>query len=145
MATEQIIRAVMTGGTECVGENDSIVEATKKLAQLNVGLSICGEDERVNGMLTEHDIVARVLVLGQDPAQTRAGNTSYGKPVTIGAEDTLQDALKTMIDHNVRRLPVIDGRQLVGHERGSLGHEWRRRSAPCRHLQQLRLGGRLLV
>ena len=116
MATEQqTVRHVMTGGTECVGENDSIMEAAKKLAQLNVdALPICGEDERLKGMLTEHDIVARVLALGKDPQQSRAGELGYGKPVTIGADDTLQDALKTMTDHNVRRLPVIDGRQMWG-------------------------------
>jgi hypothetical protein len=85
-----------------------------------------------------------------EPGVDQGGEHGFGKPVTSGADDMLQDVLKTVsdqrvTDHHVRRLPVIDGRQLVGHERGSLGHEWRRGSAPCRHLQQLRLGGRLLI
>ena len=135
----------MTGRIECVSENDSIVEATKKLTQINFAApSSCGEDERLKGMVTERDIVARLIALGQDPAQTRAAH-GYGKSVTVGANDTLQDALKTTTDRNVKRLPMIDGRQLVGHERGSLGHEWRRGSKSCRCLQQLRLRGRLLV
>jgi CBS domain-containing protein len=115
MAMRQTVRDVMTGGTECVGENETLVEAAKKLAQLDVdALPICGEDERLKGMLTEHDIVTRALALGKDPTQTRAGELGYGKPVTIGADDTLEDALKTMTDHNVRRLPVIADRQLIG-------------------------------
>jgi CBS domain-containing protein len=115
MAMRHTVRDVMTGGTECVGENETLVEAAKKLAQLDVdALPICGEDERLKGMLTEHDIVTRALALGKDPAQTRAGELGYGKPVTIGADDTLEDALKTMTDHNVRRLPVIADRQLIG-------------------------------
>ena len=59
-----------------------------------------------------------------EPGVDQGGEYGFGKPVTIGADESLQVVLKTMTDHHVRRLPVIDGRQLVGHERGSLGHEW---------------------
>ena len=45
------------------------------------------------------------------PAELGAGD---GKTVTIGADDPIDEALRTMIDHKVRRLPVIDGRELVG-------------------------------
>ena len=108
-------REVMTGGTQCVGENDTLVEAAQKLAHLDVdGLPICGEDNRLKGFITSHSIITRAIAVGRDPSQSKVGDFAYGKPVTIGADDTLQDALKTMTDHNVRRLPVIDGRQLVG-------------------------------
>lgn len=43
-----------------------------------------------------------MLTLGQDLAQTRTGEHGYGKPATVGEDDTLQDALKTMTYHNVR-------------------------------------------
>ncbi|WP_367180627.1 CBS domain-containing protein [uncultured Microbacterium sp.] len=49
-----------------------------------------------------------------DPAITRAGDLAEGKPVTIGADDTLEEAMATMQEHQVRRLPVIDGHDLVG-------------------------------
>jgi predicted transcriptional regulator len=108
-------REVMTGGTECVGENDTLVEAAQKLAHFDVdGLPICGEDNRLKGIITSHSIVTRSIALGQDPSQTKAGSLGYGKPITIGADDSIEDALKTMTDHNVRRLPVIDGHDLVG-------------------------------
>jgi CBS domain-containing protein len=51
---------------------------------------------------------------GKDPASTRAGELGEGKPVTIGADDSLQEALKTMAQYKVRRLPVIDGHDLIG-------------------------------
>jgi CBS domain-containing protein len=109
------VRNIMTGGTECVSENDTMVEAAKKLAQLNVdALPICGEDETLRGMITEHDLVSRGLALGKNPNETKVGEFGYGKPVTIGAADSLELALKTMTDHNVRRLPVIDGKELIG-------------------------------
>ena len=108
-------RQVMTGGTECVGENDTLVEAAQKLAHFDVdGLPICGEDNRIKGFVTSHGIVTRAIALGKDPKKTRVKEFAYGKPITIGADDTIEDALKTMTDHNVRRLPVIDGHDLVG-------------------------------
>jgi len=108
-------REVMTGGAECVQENETVLEAAKKLASLDVGsMPICGEDNRLKGMLTDRDIVVKVLAEGKDPASTTAGELGEGKPVTIGADDSVDEALRTMIDNKVRRLPVIDGHDLVG-------------------------------
>jgi len=108
-------RDVMTGGVECIGENDTITEAAKRLAELDVGaMPICGEDNRLKGMLTDRDIVVKVLAKGKDPASTKAGELGEGKPVTIGADDSIDEALRTMADHKVRRLPVIDGHELIG-------------------------------
>jgi CBS domain-containing protein len=108
-------REVMTSGAECVGENETVVEAAKKMAQLDVGaLPICGEDDRLKGMLTDRDIAVKVLAKEKDPASTKAGELGEGKPVTIGADDSVDEALATMKEHKVRRLPVIDGHDLVG-------------------------------
>ncbi|MBW3605998.1 MAG: CBS domain-containing protein [Actinobacteria bacterium] len=105
----------MTGGAECVGENESVLDAAKMMADLDVGaVPICGEDNRLKGMLTDRDIVVKVLAQGKDPAQTQAGELGQGKPVTIGADDSVALALETMAEHKVRRLPVIDGQELIG-------------------------------
>ena len=108
-------RDVMTGHAECIGENDTVLDAAKRLAELDVGaMPICGEDNRLKGMLTDRDIVVKVLAKGKDPASTKAGELGEGKPVTIGADDSVDEALRTMADHGVRRLPVIDGHDLIG-------------------------------
>jgi CBS domain-containing protein len=108
-------REVMTGGVECIGENDTITDAAKRLAELNVGaMPICGEDNRLKGMLTDRDIAIKVIAQGKDPNTTKAGDLAEGKPVTIGADDSVDEALRTMKDHKVRRLPVIDGHDLIG-------------------------------
>jgi CBS domain-containing protein len=105
----------MTGGTECVGENDTVLDAAKRLAELDVGsMPICGEDNRLKGMLTDRDIVVKVLAQGKDPSEVTAGELGEGKPVTIGADDSVEESLQTMKEHKVRRLPVIDGHDLVG-------------------------------
>jgi CBS domain-containing protein len=108
-------REVMTGGAECIGENDTLADAARRLAELDVGaMPICGEDNRLKGMLTDRDIVVKALAQGRDPSSTRAGELAEGKPVTIGADDSVDLALRTMKDHKVRRLPVIDGHDLIG-------------------------------
>ena len=111
----QKARDIMTGSPECVGEKDSILDASKKLQKLNVGaMPICGEDNRLKGMLTDRDIVIKVIAEGRDVNTTTAGELAQGKPVTIGADDSIQEAIKTMSEHQVRRLPVIDGHDLIG-------------------------------
>ena len=108
-------RELMTKGAECVGENETLVDAARKMRDLDVGaLPICGEDNRLKGMLTDRDIVVKCVADGGDPNTVTAGSSAQGKPVTIGADDSVEEALRTMAKHQVRRLPVIDGHDLVG-------------------------------
>jgi CBS domain-containing protein len=108
-------REIMSGGVECVGENETLVDAAKKMRDLDVGsLPICGEDKRLKGMLTDRDIVVKCLAEGGDPSTTTAGSLAEGKPVTIGADDDLDELVRTMAQYKVRRLPVIDGHDLIG-------------------------------
>jgi len=108
-------REIMTPDATCVGENETVADAARKMAQLDVGsLPICGEDDRLKGMITDRDIVTQVIAKGRDPKNVRAGDLGHGKPVTIGADDDAGEILSTMASHKVRRLPVIDGHKLVG-------------------------------
>ena len=64
-------RDIMTGGAECVGENETLVDAARKMRDLDVGsLPICGDDQRLKGMITDRDIVVRCLADGGDPSAT---------------------------------------------------------------------------
>ena len=108
-------REIMSGGVDCIGENETVTEAARKMAQLGVGaLPICGEDDRLKGMLTDRDIVVKVIAAGKDPNSCKAGELAEGKPVTIGADDSLEELVRTMAQYEVKRLPVIDGHRLVG-------------------------------
>ncbi|MEU4425354.1 CBS domain-containing protein [Actinoplanes sp. NPDC024001] len=108
-------REIMSRDVTCVGEKESLAEAARKMADLNVGsLPICGEDNRLHGMLTDRDIVVKALAKGRNPADITAAELASGKPITIGADDDAAEILRTMSQYKVRRLPVIDGHQLVG-------------------------------
>jgi CBS domain-containing protein len=105
----------MTGSAECARSTDSLVDVAKKMRDLDVGaLPICGDDDRLKGMITDRDIVVKCVADGADPSTVQADSFAEGKPVTIGADDSVEEALRTMTEHGVRRLPVIDGHELVG-------------------------------
>jgi CBS domain-containing protein len=108
-------REIMTEHAECARSDDTLADAARKMRDLGVGaLPICGEDDRLKGVITDRDIVVRCVAEGSDPASTPVSTLAEGKPVTIGADDPIDEALRTMIEHGVRRLPVIDGDRLIG-------------------------------
>ena len=109
-------RDIMSPDCTCVGENDTVLDAAERLAELDVGaMPICGEDDRLKGMVTDRDIVVKVLAKGKDPSSTPVSElATQDEVVTIGADDPIDEALRTMASHKVRRLPVIDGHELVG-------------------------------
>ena len=107
-------RDIMTGGADCVREHDTLVDAARRMRDLDVGaLPICGDDDRLKGMITDRDIAVKAVADSTD-LSTEVGAFAQGKPVTIGADDSVDEALRTMASHKVRRLPVIDGDRLVG-------------------------------
>ena len=110
-----VARELMTPDPTCVKEDETLVDAARKMRDLDVGaLPICGSDDRLKGMLTDRDIVVKCLAQGGDPTTATAGDLAEGKPVTVGADDDIRVALEMMQKHQVRRLPVIDDHKLVG-------------------------------
>jgi CBS domain-containing protein len=107
-------RDIMSGDAECVGANDTLRDAAKRMQDLDVGsLPICGDDDRLQGMITDRDI-ALAVADGKDPQSTTVIDLGAHEVVTVGADDSLDVVLDTMAQHQVRRLPVIDGHNLVG-------------------------------
>ena len=107
-------RDIMTATPDFVDGSTTVLDVAKKLATGNYGsLPIC-DGEKVTGMITDRDIVVKVLAEGKDPASTKVIDLVQGEVVTIGADDSIEDAARTMAKHQVRRLPVIDGTKLVG-------------------------------
>jgi CBS domain-containing protein len=110
-----VARDIMSTDPRCVREDETLVDAARLMRELDVGaLPICGNDDRLKGMITDRDIVVKCIADGGDPSSVRAGSLAEGKPITIGADDDIREALRVMQDYQVRRLPVIDGHDLVG-------------------------------
>src|SRR3954468_4641416 len=106
----------MEKDVEFVGADDTVEAAAKKMAKTDVGaLPICNDERRLQGMITDRDIAVKVVAKGKDPKKMRVSEVAdQPEVVTIGADDSVDEALRTMKDKKVRRLPVIDGREVVG-------------------------------
>jgi CBS domain-containing protein len=108
-------REIMTPNPVCMRSSETVYDAAQRMAELGVGaLPICGEDNRLKGMITDRDVVVKVIAQQHDPRAVHVGELAQGEAVTIGADDDIDELLTTMAEHQVRRLPVIDGHTLVG-------------------------------
>lgn len=113
MATKTA-RDVMTRHVEVIRSDETVDVAAKRLADHDIGAMPICDGERLTGMLTDRDIVTKVVAKGKDPAKVRAGELATGKPVYVKAGDSLDDAMRAMAEHKIRRLPVIEDDKLVG-------------------------------
>lgn len=106
---------IMHPGAECIEENATLHTAAQKMRDLGVGaLPICGEDDRLHGIITDRDIVLKCIAEGIDPRECSAGQLASGKPFYANAEDDVERVLEMMISHQIKRVPVIENKRLVG-------------------------------
>jgi CBS domain-containing protein len=108
-------REIMTRGADCARVDETVTDAARKMRDLGVGaLPICGDDNKLAGMITDRDIVMKCVAEGMDTTEVPVRDYAGDEVVTIGADDSLEEAVATMTKAGVRRLPVIDGHDLVG-------------------------------
>jgi CBS domain-containing protein len=108
-------REIMTADPVCVRSSDSVLDAAMRMAELDIGsLPICGEDNKLKGLITDRDIVVKVIAEAKDPRAVHVGELAQGEAITVGADDSAEEILATMRQHQVRRLLVTDGHDLVG-------------------------------
>src|SRR5215210_4873364 len=111
----QTVGDIMTSGAESIGDNDTILDAARRLAEQDVGaMPVCDAGGTIHGMLTDRDVVVKVIAEGRDPGEVTAGELAEGPVATVNPDDSLEDALKRMAREGVRRLPVVEGDDLVG-------------------------------
>ena len=109
-------REIMTPGATWCPEDATAAEAARKMSDGNIGaLPVCGSDGKLTGVVSDRDLAVKVVAEGRDPSSVQLSELiNGGEVVTIGADDSVEEAIRTMKDHAVRRLPVIDGTDLVG-------------------------------
>jgi CBS domain-containing protein len=92
----------------------SVADAATVMAQEDVGPIPIMEGDRLVGILTDRDIVVRVVAEGRDPKSTTVGEVASTNLVTVSPDENLDRALHLLAEQRVRRLPVIEGDTLVG-------------------------------
>jgi CBS domain-containing protein len=107
----QSIREVMTADPRTVEPNDSVVDAARQMRDGDVGDVLVTENGGLAGILTDRDIAVRVVAEGRDPQSTKVGDVCTRDPVTLTVDQTVEDAIRIVREHDVRRIPVVqDGR-----------------------------------
>jgi CBS domain-containing protein len=110
------VSEVMTPEVECASPSTSIQEAARKMRDLDVGpLPVCGDNDRLVGMLTDRDIVIRAIAEGLDPKTTRIQDMMTPDVIYCFEDQGLEEAAQLMKESQVRRLVVLNrDKQLVG-------------------------------
>jgi CBS domain-containing protein len=117
-------RVIMTDGAECVRADETLADAARKMRDLDVGaLPICGENNRLTCVITDRDRVVQCLAEGTDPTSTPVSELAEGKPVAIGADDPIDKAMRTMIEHlyagSRSSTAAVSWGRVPGHREGS--------------------------
>lgn len=106
---------IMHAGAAWIPEGVMLDHAARIMRELDVGaLPISDEEERLCGILTDRDIVVRCVAVGRDPSRVTAGELAQGTPRWVDARADVSHVLREMVDHRIRRLPVIEDKRLVG-------------------------------
>ncbi|MEU9983203.1 CBS domain-containing protein [Streptomyces sp. NPDC050856] len=106
---------IMHPGAQWLPAHETLDRAARLMRDLDVGaLPIADENERLCGILTDRDIVVGCVAEGHDPARVTAGDLAKGTPRWIDANADVEEVLREMQSHRIRRLPVIENKRLVG-------------------------------
>ena len=115
MGKDHQVRDLMTDNPRAIDAKRPVADAAKLMRDEDVGIAPIVQGDKLVGTLTDRDIAIRVVAEGRDPESTTVREVASTDLVTVDADQSLDEALRLMAQHQVRRLPVVeeDGR-LVG-------------------------------
>jgi len=108
------VKDAMTSSVTTATPSQSLTEAASLMKQEDIGSIPVVEGGQLVGVLTDRDIVVRSVADGDDPRTVQVGAIATPAVVTVRPDDDLDEALRLMAQHQIRRLPVVDDGQLVG-------------------------------
>ena len=109
------IREVMTNPVIRISGDETVEVAARTLARYNIGaLPVCGSDGRLQGLVTDRDLVIRCIASGRNPGLTKVSQIMSGSVVGIPPDLETKDAAEIMGRRQIRRLPVLENEKLCG-------------------------------
>jgi CBS domain-containing protein len=109
------VATIMTEAVEFVDAGETLAAAARRMRDMDVGaLPVRGPDNRLAGIVTDRDIVVKGIAADLDPKECTVRALIDTEPVCVGAQEDIEQAAARMAEHQIRRLPVVDGDQLVG-------------------------------
>jgi CBS domain-containing protein len=104
----QQVREIMTGTLAAVGPQTSVTEVARRMREEDIGAVLVVEDEQLRGLVTDRDLVVRVLAGGMDPSTTMVGHVCSTDLVAAHPDTPVDEVIRVMRERAVRRLPVIN-------------------------------------
>ena len=110
----QTISEVMTRDPRTVPSDAPLTDVAKEMDQADTGAIIVAEDGRFKGIVTDRDIVVRAIAAGKDPKSTTAGEIATTGTKTLTPDASIEDAIRLMREHAIRRIPIVEDDRAVG-------------------------------
>jgi CBS domain-containing protein len=110
----QTVEQIMTTNPRTVNVDDTVLQAAQMMRDNDIGDVIVVEDGQVTGIVTDRDIVVRAVSDGRDPESTTVAEIATTGVQAIEPDASVDDALRTMREHDIRRLPVAKNGRPVG-------------------------------
>ncbi|NOZ81558.1 MAG: CBS domain-containing protein [Candidatus Micrarchaeota archaeon] len=108
------VKDVMKTDVKTVSPDIDIKKAAKLMSEHGIGSLVVVENERVVGILTERDILEKVVATGLNPENTRVSEIMTKNVITVSPDKSLEDAAEIMTKNKIKKLPVVWNNQLVG-------------------------------
>ena len=108
------VEQIMTHDPRTVDASDPVVEAARQMRDGDVGDVIVTQDGQVTGIVTDRDIVVRAVADGRAPDSTPVSEVATSDLQALEPSQSVDEAVQAMREHDIRRLPVVDGGRPVG-------------------------------
>lgn len=102
------VAEVMTRGVDPVAPSATVQQAATQMAELDVGAVLVGDENGFVGILTDRDVILRVVVEGRHPAEVTVSEVMTDGLFSCKEDDTVESVLAAMRERQVRRMPVLD-------------------------------------
>lgn len=109
-----IVKDIMNKGIQRIDASATVKEAAKKMRDEEVGCLLVVEDSKLYGIITDDDIITKVVVEGKSPQTTRVDDIMVKEVIHITSEKSIEDAAELMTGKKIKKLPVVDDHKLVG-------------------------------
>jgi CBS domain-containing protein len=105
---------VMTADPVTLGGDETLVAVARQMRDADIGAVIVSDAGDIHGVVTDRDLVVRALAEGRDPSSTTLGEVCTHDVVTVAPDDSIDEAVRLMREHDIRRLPVVQDGRAVG-------------------------------
>ena len=109
------LKKIMTQGVEVISADATVREAAQKMKSFDIGILPVVEDGQLVGVVTDRDIVLRVIAQGLDPGKTRVHDAMTSSVIYCFEDQDVEEAARTMMDNQIRRLLILNrNKQPIG-------------------------------